>query len=208
MTKARIVIFSKLPQIPGAFDNQYIRGHIDSIKAPVYKAMSAYSYYLLGQMIDEVFGDDISKLKINENDNGKPYFERSNIYFNISHTDDAVACIVSDNIVGIDIEKIKNYNERLLKYSMNEEEIINNEEDFFKFWTLKEAYVKATGTGLSHGFKNIKFINTDSLHSEIKCVDNNKPAPYFFYTNNSHTHIFSICSRDRINNDDITILYK
>ena len=38
---------------------------------------------------------------------GKPYVKNLDVEFNISHSDEMVVCAISDNSVGIDIERVK-----------------------------------------------------------------------------------------------------
>lgn len=92
-------------------------------------------------------------------EHGKPYFPAlPNIHFNITHTDDAMAIVMADTgCVGIDIEHIKTRRnfaglaERV--FSSHERAYLsaatNYQQCFFQLWSAKEAYLKATGTGLS-----------------------------------------------------------
>ena len=88
------------------------------------------------------------------NSQGKPYFlSNREIFFNISHSSNYVACAISDRPVGIDIEGGRKARQNLAKRFFDESEAswINecqSEERFFRIWTLKEAYGKATGKGV------------------------------------------------------------
>lgn len=101
---------------------------------------------------------------------GKPYLEGvSGIYFNISHTSGLVACGIDQQEIGIDVEYIRPYDKRLMRRICTEEEIayicggnrvgeqIQNDR-FFRLWTLKESYLKATGQGLAVPMKEVSFI--------------------------------------------------
>lgn len=85
---------------------------------------------------------------------GKPYFlSHREIFFNISHSANYVACIIGDRPVGIDIEGRRKARETLAKRFFDESEAQwieeqDFEERFFRIWTLKEAYGKATGQGV------------------------------------------------------------
>ena len=103
--------------------------------------------------------------------NGKPYAEKLQVEFNISHSGDFVVCAVSDRPVGIDIEKVRPINLRIAKkictpdeiqylfgHIPTEDEFIITEdreilERFFSLWTRNEAYGKCTGEGLLHKSK-------------------------------------------------------
>ena len=79
------------------------------------------------------------------NSQGKPYF--------LSHSSNYVACVIGDRPVGIDIEKARKGRQNLAKrfFDISEAEWIkecDSDQRFFRIWTLKEAYGKATGQGV------------------------------------------------------------
>ena len=98
------------------------------------------------------------------NEHGKPYFEgRKDLFFSISHCASAVAVVIDDEEVGIDIEEVSRYKERLVDYVANDEEksVIGNVEDFIELWTKKEAVFKMLGTGITHDIKDVLKNNRD-----------------------------------------------
>ena len=89
---------------------------------------------------------------------GKPSLaEHPGVHFNISHADGIAAVTVSEHECGIDCERVREYDPRVMKRVCTEAEqaLINSAPEdgrellFFRLWTLKEAYVKALGRGLS-----------------------------------------------------------
>ena len=81
---------------------------------------------------------------------GKPFFPgHTDRHFNLSHTAGFALCVLSDEgEVGVDIERVKERKEHLPRYVMTEEELAcwdGTWEDFFRVWTLKEAYAKYRG---------------------------------------------------------------
>lgn len=84
--------------------------------------------------------------------NGKPYID--GLHFNLSHSGNLIACAFSDDEVGIDVEKIRSYRPRVLK-SFHPAEVARVEKsedkdtEFYKIWTMKEAYLKFLGTGIT-----------------------------------------------------------
>ncbi|MCA4900427.1 MAG: 4'-phosphopantetheinyl transferase superfamily protein [Cytophagales bacterium] len=95
---------------------------------------------------------DIAHLK--RNDFNKPYFD-FDLLFNISHSKNVVVCAFSrDTSVGIDIEHINDINFAGIDspWCLDEKEIIQNSSnpslDFFRYWTRKEALIKADGRGM------------------------------------------------------------
>ena len=102
---------------------------------------------------------------------GKPMLEEyQDIHFNLSHADGICACIVSDRECGIDCEKIRDFRPGVLKrvFSEQEQEFFGSVPDdeknsvFFRLWTLKEAYIKAIGTGLSFPMNKAEFFLSDN----------------------------------------------
>jgi 4'-phosphopantetheinyl transferase len=85
---------------------------------------------------------------------GRPYLE-GGIDFNISHAGRMVACIVSPQArVGIDVEAIRPVQLDDFKGQFSEREwnaiksAANPLQAFYRFWTCKEAILKADGSGL------------------------------------------------------------
>jgi 4'-phosphopantetheinyl transferase len=79
------------------------------------------SYLMLEQLLRDEFG--ISNPRISVSEHGKPYLaDYPNIHFNISHCLKAVAVVVADIPVGIDVESFRDYSDGLLDKTMNETE--------------------------------------------------------------------------------------
>ena len=104
------------------------------------------------------------KKEIGRDQFNKPYLiHYPNIYFNISHCEQMVACMIGHKPVGIDVEWIRPFSVAAMKKvcSKEEQEWIraahHSEEAFFRLWTLKESYIKAVGKGLQIPMKSITF---------------------------------------------------
>lgn len=127
------------------------------------KIMHEQGIALLEKKLQSIFNLEVINKKYCYTKNGKPYLENSNINFNISHCNDVVVVVISDKNIGVDIEDIKSFNKFVAKKILTDNEKIdllssnNRNEYFFKLWTLKESFLKAIGTGLSYGMKNIEF---------------------------------------------------
>lgn len=108
---------------------------------------------------------------------GKPYFKDSDFGFNISHSGEYIVCVISTDekeYLGIDVEEIKPIVFEDFKniFSEREEGEISNYNNFYTFWTRKEAIVKADGRGL---LIPLDTINTTSLTIQL---DNKR---YYLY---------------------------
>jgi len=98
------------------------------------------------------------------------------LQFNLSHTSNSVALAVTlGREIGVDVEKIKTVEQvrGLASRCFTEEEndyLFDGDNEsllwrFFKLWTLKEAYIKACGRGLSISLQALSFSpKADPLH--------------------------------------------
>jgi len=98
-------------------------------------------------------GKDAKDIQIKCESFGKPYLccsgKRLPINYNLSHSGEIVMVAFGQNIpIGVDVQEIKQIQEyqRLAEYYFSPEE--RAADSFFKYWTAKEAYVKAIGYGL------------------------------------------------------------
>jgi 4'-phosphopantetheinyl transferase len=115
-------------------------------------------------------GIDYEKEALVRNFWGKPMLkDYPHIHYNISHCENYVACVTSSQYeVGIDVERVRDFNEFAARRACSQEELerIYSKEDpnreFFRYWTLKESYIKAIGRGLAFPMKKVIFnINND-----------------------------------------------
>ena len=96
---------------------------------------------------------------------GKPEVKNASspLRFNLSHNDEVIICAVGlTKDIGCDIEKLS----RKINVSAIAERFFSPSEalllkqtpsQFFQYWTLKEAFVKATGLGISQGLETFSF---------------------------------------------------
>jgi 4'-phosphopantetheinyl transferase len=112
---------------------------------------------LLGRYLDE----DPTKVRFGYTAYGKPYLpDSAALVFNLSYSDGAVAYAVTlGRHVGIDVEWIRtnlhhlaladryfSSAERTVLRALSHDQMVST---FFRYWTRKEALVKAAGHGLS-----------------------------------------------------------
>jgi len=99
-------------------------------------------------------------------EHGKPSVASGGLEFNASHSDSLFACaITSENEVGLDIEQIRQISDvdSLANRVMSPTELTQwtglAEADrftkFFACWTRKEAFLKATGEGISSELRDL-----------------------------------------------------
>ena len=111
---------------------------------------------LLLQVLEEEYG--LGSPVILSGQQGKP-FVQDGPCFSISHSRGNIAVAVSQGEVGLDLEQVRPYHEKLPRRIFSREELLwfegrgETRIDFFTLWTLKESYFKYLGTGLP-GFPN------------------------------------------------------
>ena len=94
----------------------------------------------------EKCGYEFCEERISVKEGGKPYIEGENWSFNISHCDDLVCVAVSDFEVGIDVQKIGDVNENVVRRFLKKDAGTPEENTFA--WTDYEALGKFLGVGI------------------------------------------------------------
>lgn len=117
----------------------------------------------------------INDFKTALSEHGKPYLPgRGDVFFNISHSGRMVIVGVSDREIGVDIEKVRHFNDSLKNYVFSEgdlrlSELIEEKYSFeaegevsssdialTRLWTVKESIMKHSGLGISLEPKKIR----------------------------------------------------
>lgn len=118
------------------------------------KRLCAGAGLLIRTALLDMAGMDPRNIPFEYGEHEKPYIAGSdNVFFNISHSGDMVICAVGGCEVGCDIEEIKPPKSNVAERFFSEEERnfvkAGGDDAFFRIWTLKESFMKATGLGLS-----------------------------------------------------------
>ena len=106
--------------------------------------------------------------ELNKGEHGAP-IPCEGVHWSLTHKSEHVAAVCAPFAIGIDIEKIRPFNESLCSRIAHETEWALapeiSETLFFRYWTAKEAVLKAVGkgfTGLSH-CRIRKIVDNDHL---------------------------------------------
>jgi 4'-phosphopantetheinyl transferase len=120
--------------------------------------------YMVRTLLGQVLGLSPQSIEFKFGENGKPALVlndfRPEVAFNLAHSGTQVACALGvGRSIGIDVEFEKGDIDflELAKNSFCPDEInciLNSSPDeakrlFYKYWTIKEAYLKAEGSGIS-----------------------------------------------------------
>ena len=120
------------------------------------------------------------------------------LQFNLSHSDDWIVLAIADNRVGVDIESTVRKNDVMAiadRYFFGSEiaELTSFDDSeqrqrFFDYWTLKEAYMKARGEGISLGLSTFGFsvASKPDITIEMDEVLNDNPSDWQFFCVTPH----------------------
>jgi 4'-phosphopantetheinyl transferase len=156
------------------------------------------THALVNKKISEILGTDFNKLSINYFDNKKPYVEKSNLDFNLSHSSDCFAFAISgyENVfVGVDIEVLREdlgiepiinnyFHKNEISFVLNSE-LKTQHQKFYEVWTRKEAFLKMIGTGLS---EKLSELDMTPGEREIIIQDNNSFENHYF----SNSYVYTL----------------
>jgi 4'-phosphopantetheinyl transferase len=129
------------------------------------------AHALTRAMLSSVTGEPTANWHYVDGEFGKPGLApgcgAAGLRFNISHTRGLVACAISYYDVGVDIESVDHSTDLAIADTVlapEEASIVKTAPPerqrrlFFRFWTLKEAFIKATGEGLSRPLDSFSFM--------------------------------------------------
>ncbi len=189
------------------------------------------SHALVRKVLSSYCNVKPDKWSFTNNQHGKPDISPEikcpALKFNLSHTDGMSVCVVSlENDCGIDVENIQRKSrtfavadrmfapaEVATMRSSNDGEV---QRKFFEFWTLREAYVKAIGTGLGGSSKAFYFTVAEQeieglRMSKIHFVpdDSSQSSAWqFMLLNLSSDHISAVALKDESVKEKKLVSYK
>ncbi len=158
------------------------RNKIDFYRFEKDKKLSAGAYLLLKKLLSD---ENITNPVFRTGKYGKAYISNhENIHFNMSHSGKMVLCAISDMEVGADVEYIdpeidldiaRNY-----FYNSEYESIMNSKnpsDEFFKYWVLKESYMKYTGLGMNLKLNSFEIM----IEDEIRLKNDNENLKFSLF---------------------------
>jgi len=149
---------------------------VQKLGTPLKKKASAAVYLLLRLALIEIYGID-ETVEFEYTLNGKPILrDYPHIYFNLSHSKNTAACVVSDFEVGVDIQHITPPSDRVAKKVLTKSEYAafkkstSPDRFFCKLWVIKESYLKKTGQGL---LTDLSDLSTENVTNKTIIEGNN-----------------------------------
>ena len=106
-------------------------------------------------------------------------------YWSLTHKSTYVGAVIATSRIGIDIEKIRSINKSIFIKTADEKEWQLADEDpvllFFRYWTSKEAVLKAAATGLKD-LTRCRIVRVlDRFNLVINYLDKSWEVEHFFF---------------------------
>ncbi len=152
------------------------------------------------------FGLREKMVRMHKTEYGKPYLtDYNDIYYNISHSGRYVMCGISNSEIGVDIERTDKMRLNVAKRYFCESEyehIVSMDTDemkremFYRYWVLKESFVKAVGKGVSIPFSSFEFSISDNEETApvvSQLIDDNK---YIFKEFSLNGYRAAVCATE------------
>ncbi len=113
------------------------------------------------------------RIRFRRGENGKPFVQDFDVFYNVSHSGNFAACAVHCSPVGIDIEALRSIRPELIRRVCSPEELEFVREDsqrFLSVWTAKEAYLKFTGEGIATDLRRIVVVREGALCKTVQGI--------------------------------------
>ena len=145
--------------------SSYRKQKVDKLKFEKDKFLSLGVDYLFRCALKDI-GIEYSNAEIDFKSNNKPIIKNyDGIFFNLSHSEEIAMCVISNNEVGCDVQKMSadflDIADRF--FCQSEIDLITCKETFeekrdmfYRLWTLKESYMKALGLGFKLGLSEFQ----------------------------------------------------
>lgn len=205
---------------PGTTNSELLHAAADLLSAdevargtrfrlPVLRHDYLITRWLVRTILSERLSVPARALRFGSNAYGRPYLlSHPELTFNISHTDGLIALGVAPaGEIGLDVERLQTgrATPQLADYSFaaSERTALRSvardsfDEAFFTYWTLKESYIKALGTGFSTALDSFSFeVGTERSIGFTPSPQNaDLYAPHFWLMRPRSTHLCAVCLR-------------
>ena len=176
------------------------RSRIRRLRVPLKRAQCAAA----GLLLTHIFGKNGVAPLLAYGENGKPFLaEQADTHFSITHSDKWVFLAVADCEIGIDAQAPRRVCPRLAARSTSPVELAwvkeNTEPHFTRLWTMKEAYLKYTGTGLTIPIREVTI--------PVPPVNGYDEANNCYWALHDHDNIpVSVCTEKPIENITMEII--
>ncbi len=169
---------------------------------------------LIRHIIHEMYALPMEQIIFETEGNGKPVVRQiPSFHFNLSHSGDWVVGAVDDAPVGIDIEEIKPIDLAIAKRFFSADEYQDllsqpaerQEAYFFHLWSMKEAFIKLTGKGISYGLSSFTARLSEDGQATLRLPDHEAPCIVQTYSLDP-AYQMAVCTRKPAAAEHVEIL--
>lgn len=174
--------------------SKYRQERLSAAKVQIKKQQGIGAELLLYKALEKAVPGMALPPEISVNEYGKPYLEKSDVFFSLSHSGKLAFCAVSGHELGADVQQAGSYDSRLAKrfFTAGEIKYIESCPDmdmaFARVWALKESYIKAVGMGLGMPLNSFDICPEGECLSEI--------MEYSFWHHEAEGCVFAICVKN------------
>lgn len=156
-----------------------------SFKSAIVRRTKLLGESMVRKLIGRNWGLDAGAFGISRGSHGKPYVVNVGmpVYFNLSHSGNYIVCALSEREIGVDIEKRNRIRTEVARRFFHPQEVQQLErldgelqaDLFFRYWSVKESFLKYTGEGLAASLSGFEVCFHDAGIS-IKKMDVLQPV--------------------------------
>ncbi len=161
-------------------ENRFRNDEIENINNIDVKKQKYWIWKLFEIAVFDSLGLSVNNINFKRMENGKIVCD--SFSFSFSHSHNILLVAISSNCVGVDIELIKDVDNKLIKKVLNlkeyEQYLLSNDKQlyFFNKWTQKEALYKSNNKSL--GFipieidtlKNSIYLKSGQINKYVYCI--------------------------------------
>lgn len=130
-----------------------------SFKSAIVRRTKLLGESMVRKLIYRHWGLEAGAYAICKGSHGKPYVVNAGkmVYYNLSHSGNYIVCALSEREIGVDIEKHRRIRTEVARRFFHPKEVQQLErldgelqtDLFFRYWSVKESFLKYTGEGLA-----------------------------------------------------------
>lgn len=162
------------------------------------KLRSIYSELLINYILVVRYGINVNEVQIKKNSNGKKFIiGHPFIKFNISHSGHWVVIALSNEDIGIDIQKVESICIDSINNYLGEQEYYKSikthrkENFFYQNWVIRESFLKALGRGFTIPFS----LNDIKINRESQQVSNIEDIYHYSLMDFEKDYMLCVCQK-------------
>lgn len=138
-----------------SFFSEYRLNKIKTLTNKIQINRNIQTEYAIKLSLSHFLNCDITEISFKVNEFGKPILEHNDLYLNITNSNDNLFIAISNNNIGIDLEKIDDKHKKISNKIFKVKKEYSTKE-VIKAFTLKESYIKYYGKSIIYDLKSIE----------------------------------------------------